>query len=134
MFGAIERGEFPRWTMYVQVMPEKEAETMPFHPFDLTKVWLHKDYPRIQVGVVEVNRNPDNHFAEIEQAAFSPSNVVPGIGYSPDKVLQSRNFSYADVHRYRLGTHCEALPVNAPQWSLTESKLPPGDQRFIYIN
>lgn len=115
LFGAIERGEFPRWTMYVQVMPEKEAETMPFNPFDLTKVWSHKDYPLIEVGVVELNRNPDNYFAEIEQAAFSPSNVVPGIGHSPDKVLQSRIFSYADAHRYRLGTHYEALPVNAPR-------------------
>ncbi len=115
LFGTIERGEFPRWTMYVQVMPEKEAETMPFNPFDLTKVWSHKDYPLIEVGVVELNRNPDNYFAEIEQAAFSPSNVVPGIGYSPDKVLQSRIFSYADAHRYRLGTHYEALPVNAPR-------------------
>ncbi len=115
LFGTIERGEFPRWTMYVQVMPELSAETMPFNPFDLTKVWPHMDYPLIEVGVVELNRNPDNYFAEIEQAAFSPSNVVPGVGYSPDKVLQSRIFSYADAHRYRLGTHYEALPVNAPQ-------------------
>ena len=97
------------------MMPEKEAEKTSYNPFDLTKVWPHADYPLIEVGVVELNRNPDNYFAEIEQAAFSPSNVVPGIGFSPDKVLQARIFSYADAHRYRLGTHYEALPVNAPQ-------------------
>ena len=114
-FGSIERGEFPRWTLYVQVMPEKEAEKTSYNPFDLTKVWPHADYPLIEVGVVELNRNPDNYFAEIEQAAFSPSNVVPGIGFSPDKVLQARIFSYADAHRYRLGTHYEALPVNVAQ-------------------
>jgi catalase len=115
LYGAIERGEFPRWTMYVQAMPEKDAERTPYNPFDLTKVWPHKDYPLIEVGVLELNRNPDNYFAEIEQAAFSPSNVVPGIGFSPDKVLQARIFSYADAHRYRLGTHYEALPVNGPK-------------------
>ena len=115
LFGSIERGEFPRWTLYVQVMPEKEAEKASYNPFDLTKIWPHADYPLIEVGVVELNRNPDNYYAEIEQAAFSPSNVVPGIGFSPDKVLQARIFSYADAHRYRLGTHYEALPVNAPK-------------------
>ncbi|WP_114394066.1 catalase [Oleisolibacter albus] len=115
LFGSIERGEFPRWTMYVQVMPELDAEKTPYNPFDLTKVWPHGDYPLIEVGVVELNRNADNYFAEIEQAAFSPSNVVPGIGFSPDKMLQARIFSYADAHRYRLGTHYEALPVNAPK-------------------
>lgn len=115
LFGAIERGERPRWTLYVQVMPELEAEKTPYNPFDLTKVWPHKDYPLIEVGVMELNRNPENYFAEIEQAAFSPSNVVPGIGFSPDKMLQARVFSYADAHRYRLGTHYEALPANAPR-------------------
>lgn len=115
LYGAIERGEFPRWTMYVQVMPELDAEKTPYNPFDLTKVWPHGDYPLIQVGVLELNRNPDNYFAQIEQAAFSPSNVVPGIGFSPDKMLQARIFSYADSHRYRLGTHYEALPVNQPR-------------------
>lgn len=114
-FGAIERGDYPKWTMYVQVMSEQDAETTPFNPFDLTKVWPHADFPLIEVGVLELNRNPDNYFAEIEQAAFSPSNVVPGIGFSPDKVLQARIFAYADAHRYRLGTHYEALPVNAPK-------------------
>jgi catalase len=115
LFGAIERGEYPRWTLFVQIMPELEAEKTPYNPFDLTKVWPHGDYPLIEVGVMELNRNPDNYFAEIEQVAFSPSNVVPGIGFSPDKMLQARIFSYADAHRHRLGTHYEALPVNAPK-------------------
>jgi len=115
LFGAIERGAYPQWTLYLQVMPEAEADRTPYNPFDLTKVWPHADYPLIEVGVVELNRNPDNYFAEIEQAAFSPSNVVPGIGFSPDKMLQARIFAYADAHRYRLGTHYEALPVNAPK-------------------
>jgi catalase len=115
LYGSIERGEFPRWNFFVQIMPEVEAEKTPYNPFDLTKVWPHKDYPLIPVGVVELNRNPDNYFAEIEQAAFSPSNVVPGIGWSPDRMLQARVFSYADAHRHRLGTHFEALPVNAPR-------------------
>ncbi|MGE0719273.1 MAG: catalase [Alphaproteobacteria bacterium] len=115
LFGAIERGEFPRWRMQVQIMPELDAERTPYNPFDLTKVWPHGDYPPIDVGILELNRNAGNYFAEIEQAAFSPSNVVPGIGFSPDKMLQARIFAYADAHRYRLGTHYEALPVNAPQ-------------------
>jgi catalase len=115
LFGAIERGEYPRWTVQIQVMPEADAAKTPYNPFDLTKVWPHKDYPPIEIGILELNRNPDNYFAEIEQAAFSPSNVVPGIGFSPDKMLQARIFSYADAHRYRLGTHYEALPVNAPR-------------------
>jgi len=113
LFGSIERGEFPRWKVFIQAMPEADADKTPYNPFDLTKVWPHGDYRLIEVGVMELNRNPDNYFAEIEQAAFSPSNVVPGIGFSPDKMLQARIFSYADAHRYRLGTHYEALPVNA---------------------
>lgn len=115
LFGAIEAGRFPRWRLMVQVMPEAEAESQPFNPFDLTKVWPHADFPLIEVGVMELNRNADNYFAQIEQLAFSPSNKVPGIGFSPDKMLQARVFSYADAHRYRLGTHYEALPVNAPR-------------------
>ncbi|MFC3675312.1 catalase [Ferrovibrio xuzhouensis] len=115
LFGSIEKGDYPQWTLFVQVMPEAEATKTPYNPFDLTKVWPHGDYPLIEVGVMELNRNPDNYFAEIEQAAFSPSNVVPGIGHSPDKMLQARIFSYADAHRYRLGTHYEALPVNQPK-------------------
>ncbi len=109
LYGSIERGEFPKWTLQIQIMPELDAEKASFNPFDLTKVWPHKDYPVIPVGVVELNRNPDNYFAEIEQAAFSPSNIVPGIAFSPDKML------HADAHRHRLGTHYEALPVNAPK-------------------
>lgn len=115
LYGSIEKKQFPRWTMFIQVMPEADADKPSFNPFDLTKVWPHGDYPLIEVGAVELNRNPDNYFAEIEQAAFSPSNVVPGIGHSPDKMLQARIFSYADAHRYRLGTHYEHLPVNAPK-------------------
>jgi catalase len=115
LYAAIERGDHPRWTMQVQVMSEAEASRTSYNPFDLTKVWPHREFPLIKVGVLELNRNPDNYFAEIEQAAFSPSNVVPGIGFSPDKMLQAPIFAYADAHRYRLGTHYEALPVNAPR-------------------
>lgn len=115
LYGAIENGDFPKWKFYVQIMPETDAETTSYNPFDLTKVWPHDDYPLIEVGELELNRNPDNYFAEIEQAAFSPSNVVRGISFSPDKMLQARLFSYADAHRYRLGTHYEALPVNQPK-------------------
>lgn len=115
LFGAIEGGNFPKWQVFVQIMPEKEAEKTPYNPFDLTKVWPHGDYPLIEVGVMELNRNPENYFAEIEMAAFSPSNIIPGISFSPDKMLQARIFSYADAHRYRLGTHYEALPINAPK-------------------
>jgi len=113
LFSAIEHGNFPRWTVQVQVMPELDAEKTSYNPFDLTKVWPHAEYPPIEIGVLELNRNPENYFAEIEQVAFSPSNIVPGIGFSPDKMLQARIFSYADAHRYRLGTHYEHLPVNA---------------------
>ncbi len=115
LFGKIENGNFPRWTLYIQVMPELDADKTPYDPFDLTKAWPHADYPLIEVGQLELNRNADNYYAQIEQAAFSPSNKVPGIGYSPDKMLQARVFSYADAHRYRLGTHYEHLPVNAPK-------------------
>ena len=115
LFGAIEKGDFPKWKMQIQIMPEADAGKHWYNPFDLTKVWPHGDYPLIDVGVFELNRNADNYFAEIEQAAFSPSNIIPGIGFSPDKMLQARIFSYADAHRYRLGTNYEALPVNAPK-------------------
>ncbi|MFG1206426.1 catalase [Xanthobacter flavus] len=115
LFTAIERGEFPKWKVQVQVMPELDAEKTSYNPFDLTKVWPHGEYPPIDIGVMELNRNPENYFAEIEQAAFSPSNIVPGISFSPDKMLQARIFSYADAHRYRIGTHYEHLPVNAPK-------------------
>jgi catalase len=115
LFGAIDSGNFPKWTLFVQIMSETDAEKTPYNPFDLTKVWPHADYPLIEVGVMELNRNPENYFEEIEMVAFSPSNIVPGIGFSPDKVLLARVFSYADAHRYRLGTHYESLPVNAPK-------------------
>jgi len=115
LFEAIEKGDFPRWKLFVQIMPEMDAEKTPYNPFDLTKVWPHKDYPLIEVGMMELNRNPENYFAEIEQAAFEPSNIVPGIGFSPDKMLQGRIFSYGDAHRYRIGTHYAQLPVNRPK-------------------
>ncbi len=115
LFGAIEAGDFPKWDLKIQVMPEMDAEKTPYNPFDLTKVWPHADYPLVDVGVMELNRNPENYFAEVENAAYSPSNIVPGIGFSPDKVLQARIFSYADAHRYRLGTHYESLPINQPK-------------------
>jgi catalase len=112
LFEAIAKGEFPKWRLMVQVMPEQEAEKTPYNPFDLTKVWPHGDYPLIEVGVLELNRNPENYFADVEQSAFSPADVVPGIGHSPDKMLQFRIVSYADAHRYRLGVNYESLPVN----------------------
>ncbi|HEY0292145.1 MAG TPA: catalase KatA [Hansschlegelia sp.] len=115
LFGKIDRGEFPRWKVQIQIMPELDAEKTSYNPFDLTKVWPHGEYPPIDIGVMELNRNPENYFAEIENAAFSPSNIVPGIGYSPDKMLQARVFSYADAHRHRLGTHYETIPVNQPK-------------------
>ena len=94
-------------------MPEKDAATYKFHPFDLTKVWLHGDYPPIEVGVMELDQNPENYFAQVEQAAFNPANIVPGIGFSPDKMLQGRLFSYGDAQRYRLGVNHHLIPVNA---------------------
>ncbi len=115
LYESISRGDFPRWTLYVQIMPEKEAGTYHLNPFDLTKVWPHGDYPLIEVGVLELNRNPENFFAEVEQAAFTPANVVPGIGFSPDRMLQARLFSYGDAQRYRLGVNHHQIPVNAPR-------------------
>ncbi|TNU99833.1 catalase [Providencia rettgeri] len=115
LFESIEKGDFPRWNLQVQIMPEKEASQVPYNPFDLTKVWPHKDYPLIDVGYFELNRNPDNYFADVEQAAFSPANVVPGIGFSPDRMLQGRLFSYGDAHRYRLGVNHHQIPVNTPR-------------------
>ncbi len=114
LFGGIEAGNFPKWTFQIQIMPEMDAAKTSYNPFDLTKVWPHSEYPMIDVGTLELNRNADNYFNEIEQAAFSPSNVVPGIGFSPDKMLQARIFSYADAHRHRMGVHYESLPVNRP--------------------
>lgn len=115
LFEAIERGEYPKWMFYVQVMPEAEAGGYRWNPFDLTKVWPHGDYPLIPVGILEMNRNPENCFAEVEQSAFSPANVVPGISFSPCKMLRARIFAYADAHRYRLGVNHDRLPINAPR-------------------
>nr|WP_201190932.1 catalase [Pseudomonas fluorescens] len=113
LYESIEQGNFPRWKLFVQVMPETDAATYPINPFDLTKVWPHADYPLIEVGVLELNRNPDNYFADVEQAAFNPANVVPGISFSPDKMLQARLFSYGDAQRYRVGVNHHQIPVNA---------------------
>ncbi|WP_411383674.1 catalase [Pseudomonas sp. L7] len=115
LFEAIDRGDYPRWTVCIQVMSEEEAATRAENPFDVTKTWSQKDYPLIEVGVLELNRNPLNYFAEVEQAAFGPSNMVPGVGLSPDRMLQGRVFAYADAHRYRIGTNHQHLPVNAPR-------------------
>ena len=112
---AIARRDFPRWTFYVQVMPEADAQRSPLNPFDLTKVWPHADYPLMEVGVMELDRNPANFFAEVEQAAFNPANIVPGVSFSPDKMLQGRLFSYGDAQRYRLGVNHFQIPVNAPR-------------------
>ena len=115
LFDTIEKGDFPKWSVNVQVMSEKESQTYHINPFDLTKVWPHADYPLIEVGEMELNRNPKNYFAEIEQAAFEPRNVVPGMGFSPDKMLQARLISYPDAHRYRIGGNYQSLPVNMPK-------------------
>lgn len=115
LFAAIERGDFPAWRVHVQIMPLQDADTYRFDPFDVTKVWSQKDYPLIPIGRLVLNRNPQNYFAEVEQATFSPANIVPGIGFSPDKMLQGRLFSYADAHRYRVGVNHNSLPVNRPQ-------------------
>ena len=115
LFEAIERGDYPRWLMQVQLMTEEEARNYKINPFDLTKVWYHCDFPLHDVGILELNRNPDNFFAEIEQAAFNPANVIEGIGFSPDKMLQGRLFSYGDAQRYRLGVNNNLIPVNKPR-------------------
>jgi catalase len=117
----INRGNFPRWNFRIQVMPEADAATYHLNPFDITKVWPHKDYPLIDVGTIELNRNAANYFADVEQAAFTPANVVPGIGFSPDRLLQGRLFSYGDAHRYRLGINHHQIPVNAPRASVQNS-------------
>lgn len=112
LYEAIERKDFPRWTMYFQIMTEEQAESYKENPFDITKTWSHKEFPLIEVGVLELNRNPENYFAEVEQAAFNPGHIVPGIGFSPDKLLQGRLFSYGDAQRYRLGVNNDQIPVN----------------------
>lgn len=112
---AIEKGEFPKWKMYIQVMSEEEARNREINPFDLTKMWLKEDYPLIPVGEFELNRNPDNYFQDVEQAAFNPAQNVPGIGFSPDRMLQARLFAYGDAQRYRLGINHHQIPVNQPK-------------------
>jgi catalase len=112
---SIDKGDYPKWNMQIQIMPEKDASKCPFNPFDLTKVWPHKDYPMIEVGVLELNKNPENYFADVEQSAFNPTNIVPGISFSPDKMLQGRLFSYGDAQRYRLGVNHNQIPVNKPR-------------------
>ncbi|MCA9826506.1 MAG: catalase [Dehalococcoidia bacterium] len=115
LFDSIKNGDFPSWTLKMQIMPFEEAKTYRFNPFDLTKVWPHKDYPLIDVGKLTLNRNPTDFHTQIEQAAFEPSNLVPGIGLSPDKMLLARGFSYSDAHRARLGVNYKQVPVNRPQ-------------------
>ncbi len=115
LFEAIEKGQFPKWKMYLQVMTEEEAKKMETNPFDLTKMWLKKDHPFIEVGEFELNRNPENYFQDVEQSAFSPSQNVPGIGFSPDRMLQARLFAYGDAQRYRLGVNHHQIPVNSPR-------------------
>ena len=115
LFDAIEKGDYPRWNMKIQIMTEEQAKASKRNPFDLTKTWSQKEFPLIDVGVLELNRNPENYFAEVEQSAFSPSTIVPGIGFSPDRMLQGRLFSYTDTQRYRLGANYSSIPVNSPK-------------------
>jgi catalase len=130
LFHAIKDGDFPSWRVSVQVMREAQAETFEYNPFDLTKVWPHAEYPLMEVGEMTLDRNPDNYFGEVEQAAFEPSNVPPGLGYSPDKMLQARLLSYPDAHRYRLGVNYDALPVNRPRGCPVHTYHRDGAMRF----
>ncbi len=120
LFEAIQRGDFPKWTMYVQIMTTEQARKHYENPFDITKVWRHREFPLIEVGVLELNRWPENYFAEVEQSAFSPAHVVPGIGFSPDKFLQGRLFSYGDAQRYRLGVNHNLIPVNRAKCQVSD--------------
>lgn len=129
LFNAIEAGDFPAWKLYVQIMPLEDANTYRFDPFDVTKVWSQKDYPLIEVGRMVLNRNPENYFAEVEQATFSPGTLVPGIDVSPDKMLQGRLFAYADAHRYRVGANHQHLPINRTK-SEVNSYQRDGQMRF----
>ncbi len=115
LFDSIEKGEFPRWTMYIQVMTLEQAEKMPYNPFDLTKVWYKGEFPLIEVGYFELNKNPENYYLDVEHAAFNPADIVAGIGFSPYKMLQRRLFSYGDAQRYRLGVSYGQIPVNRPR-------------------
>ena len=115
LYNAIEAGDYPEWKVYVQIMTPEEAKKYQFDPFDITKVWYHGDYPLIPLGKMVLNRAPVNFFAEVEQSAFAPSNFVPGIGPSPDRLLQGRLFSYEDTQRHRLGANFHQIPVNRPK-------------------
>ena len=127
---AIEHGDYPSWTLKMQIMPAAAAATYRFNPFDLTKVWPYQDYPLVEIGKLVLNRNPENYFADVEQAAFNPANFVPGIGPSPDKMLQGRLFSYGDAHRYRLGINHTQLPVNRPHAAEAANYGRDGQMRF----
>ncbi|MGG0336156.1 catalase KatA [Priestia aryabhattai] len=129
LFNAIEKGDLPSWKLYVQIMPLEDADTYRFDPFDVTKVWSQKDYPLIEVGRMVLDRNPENYFAEVEQATFSPGTLVPGIDVSPDKMLQGRLFAYSDAHRYRVGANHQALPINLPR-SEVKNYQRDGQMRF----
>jgi catalase len=133
LFEAIGRGEFPGWTLKVQIMPFEDAATYRFNPFDMTKVWPHADYPLVEVGRMTLDRNPTDHHSEIEQLAVEPSNLVPGIGPSPDKMLLGRMFSYPDAHRARIGANYNQLPVNAPQ-SPVHSYSKDGPMRYNKVS
>ena len=119
LYEHIEAGDFPRWKLCFQLMTEEQARKLPYNPFDLTKDWSTDDYPLIDVGMMELNRNPENYFAEVEQAAFNPGSVVPGVGFSPDKMLQARLFGYGDAQRYRLGVNHHLIPVNKARCPVT---------------
>jgi catalase len=131
LYETIKQVDFPSWTVQVQLMPFAEAADYRFNPFDLTKVWPHSDYPPVNIGRITLDRNPENYFAEIEQAAFEPANMVPGIGASPDKMLQGRLLSYPDTHRYRIGTNYLQLPVNQPKAAAVHSYNKDGSMRYL---
>lgn len=130
LFQAIDNGDYPSWTMYIQTMTDEQAEAFQWDAFDVTKIWPHADYPLQKVGQFELNRNPDNYFADVEQAAFSPGNMVPGIGASPDRMLQSRIMSYSDAHRYRLGVNYDHIPVNQAKAAKVNSPYRDGQMRI----
>lgn len=130
LFESIRRGEYPAWKVYVQIMTPEDAKTYRFDPFDITKVWPHADYPLQPLGRMVLDRNPENYFAEVEQIAFSPGNFVPGIGPSPDRLLQGRLFSYPDTQRHRLGPNFHMLPINAPKAAMDNSYQRDGAMRF----
>lgn len=115
LYESIARGEYPSWSLKMQIMPFADAKTYRFNPFDVTKVWPHADYPLVDVGTLTLDRNITDHHTEVEQAAFAPSNVVPGTGLSPDKLLLGRSFAYPDAHRARIGVNHDQIPVNAPR-------------------